>query len=50
MDSIFDKLNDALKNKQKYVLLKEERILNFKKIKSEDLSKELMENKKRNRR
>jgi hypothetical protein len=39
-DSIFDKLNDALKNKQKYVLLKEERILNFKKIKSEDLSKE----------
>lgn len=40
MDSIFDKLNDALKNKQKYVLLKEERILNFKKIKSEDLSKE----------
>ena len=39
-DSIFDKLNDALKNKQKYVLLKEERILNFKKIKSDDLSKE----------
>jgi hypothetical protein len=39
-DSIFDKLNDALKNKQRYVLLKEERILNFKKIKSEDLSKE----------
>ncbi|HEU4788586.1 MAG TPA: DUF6377 domain-containing protein [Flavobacterium sp.] len=39
-DSIFDKLNDALKNKQKYVLLKEERILNFKKIKSEGLSKE----------
>ncbi|PKB18007.1 DUF6377 domain-containing protein [Flavobacterium sp. 5] len=39
-DSIFDKLNDALKNKQKYVLLKEERILNFKKIKSEDLTKE----------
>jgi hypothetical protein len=39
-DSIFDKLNDALKNKQKYVLLKEERILNFKKIKSVDLSKE----------
>lgn len=39
-DSIFDKLNDAIKNKQRYVLLKEERILNFKKIKSEDLSKE----------
>jgi hypothetical protein len=39
-DSIFDKLNDAIKNKQKYVLLKEERILNFKKIKSDDLSKE----------
>ncbi|REH01604.1 DUF6377 domain-containing protein [Flavobacterium aquicola] len=39
-DSIFDKLNDAVKNKQKYVQLKEERILNFKKIKSEDLSKE----------
>lgn len=39
-DSIFDKLNDAIKNKQRYVLLKEERILNFKKIKSDDLSKE----------
>nr|WP_315154715.1 DUF6377 domain-containing protein [uncultured Flavobacterium sp.] len=39
-DSIFDKLNEAIKNKQRYVLLKEERILNFKKIKSEDLSKE----------
>jgi hypothetical protein len=39
-DSIFEKLNDALKNKQHYVQLKEERILNFKKIKSEDLSKE----------
>lgn len=39
-DSIYDKLNDALKNKQQYVLQKEERILNFKKIKSEDLSKE----------
>ncbi|HSD06719.1 DUF6377 domain-containing protein [Flavobacterium sp.] len=39
-DSIFDKLNDALKNKQHYVHLKEERILNFKKLKSEDLSKE----------
>lgn len=40
VDSVFDKLNDALKHKQKYVLLKEERILNFKKIKSEGLSKE----------
>ncbi|MBF4471339.1 MULTISPECIES: DUF6377 domain-containing protein [Flavobacterium] len=39
-DSIFDKLNDALKNKSKYVQVKEQRILNFKKIKSEDLSKE----------
>lgn len=39
-DSIFDKLNEAIKNKQRYVLLKEERILNFKKIKSDDLSKE----------
>ncbi|WP_348822896.1 DUF6377 domain-containing protein [Flavobacterium aestuarii] len=39
-DSIYDKLNEALKNKQQYVLLKEERILNFKKIKSSDLSKE----------
>lgn len=39
-DSIFDKLNEAIKNKQRYILLKEERILNFKKIKSDDLSKE----------
>lgn len=39
-DSIFDKLNEAIKNKQRYVLLKEERILNFKKIQSEDLSEE----------
>lgn len=39
-DTILDKLNDAVKNKQYYVRLKEERILNFKKIKSEDLSKE----------
>ena len=39
-DTILDKLNDAMKNKQRYVQLKEERILNFKKIKSSDLSKE----------
>ncbi|MEO8237248.1 MAG: DUF6377 domain-containing protein [Flavobacterium sp.] len=39
-DTILDKLNDAMKNKQRYVQLKEERILNFKKIKSPDLSKE----------
>jgi len=39
-DTILRKLNDALKNKQRYVALKEERILNFKKIKSVDLSKE----------
>lgn len=39
-DTILDKLNDALKNKQHYVQLREERILNFKKIKSEDLTKE----------
>ncbi|WP_042564421.1 DUF6377 domain-containing protein [Flavobacterium sp. MEB061] len=39
-DTILRKLNDALKNKQRYVALKEERILNFKKIKSADLSKE----------
>jgi hypothetical protein len=39
-DTILDKLNDALRNKQRYVQLKEERILNFKKIKSEDLTKE----------
>ncbi|PUU68685.1 hypothetical protein DBB36_17540 [Flavobacterium sp. WLB] len=39
-DDIIDKLNLALKNKQHYVRLKEERILNFKKIKSEDLTKE----------
>lgn len=43
-DSIYDKLNEALKNKQQYVLLKEERILNFKKIKSSDLSKEQVYN------
>lgn len=39
-DTILDKLNDAVKNKQHYVRLKEERISNFKKIKSQDLSKE----------
>lgn len=39
-DTILDKLNDALKNKPHYVRLKEERILNFKKIKSADLTKE----------
>ncbi|MCV9933101.1 DUF6377 domain-containing protein [Flavobacterium sp. LS1R47] len=37
-DSVFVKLNLALKNKQKYVELKEEQIANFKKIKSTDLS------------
>ncbi len=39
-DIILDQLNDALKNKQHYVQLKEERILNFKKIKSESLTPE----------
>ena len=39
-ETILLKLNHALANKQKYVQLKEERILNFKKIKSADLSKE----------
>ncbi|MFH7011454.1 DUF6377 domain-containing protein [Flavobacterium sp. FlaQc-52] len=38
--TILNKLNDALKKKQYYVKLKEERILNFKKIKSADLTKE----------
>lgn len=37
---IFKELNEVLKNKQHYVKLKEERILNFKKIKSENLTKE----------
>ncbi|MCV9927166.1 DUF6377 domain-containing protein [Flavobacterium sp. LS1R49] len=37
-DTIFVNLDLALKNKQKYVQLKEERIANFKKIKSSDLS------------
>ncbi|MDR7210456.1 DUF6377 domain-containing protein [Flavobacterium piscis] len=39
-DTILTRLNDAIKNKQHYVHLKEERILNFKKLKPEDLSKE----------
>ncbi|MEL1254386.1 DUF6377 domain-containing protein [Flavobacterium sp. DGU38] len=39
-DVILERLNDAIKNKQHYVRLKEERILNFKKIKSQGLSKE----------
>jgi predicted Holliday junction resolvase-like endonuclease len=39
-DTILSKLNDALRNKEHYVRLKEERILNFKKIKSDDLNKE----------
>lgn len=39
-DTILDKLNNALRNKERYVQLKEERILNFKKIKSEHLSPE----------
>lgn len=39
-DVILNKLNTALKNKEHYVRLKEERILNFKKIKSENLTQE----------
>ncbi|MEN2401207.1 DUF6377 domain-containing protein [Flavobacterium sp. MC2016-06] len=39
-DTILDKLNDALRNKERYVQLKEERILNFKKIKPDVLTKE----------
>lgn len=39
-DTILNKLDIALKNKQHYVRLKEERILNFKKIKSESFTKE----------
>ncbi|QSB25704.1 hypothetical protein HAV12_015145 [Flavobacterium sp. CLA17] len=38
--TILSKLNDALRNKQYYVKLKEERILNFKKIKSDAFTKE----------
>ncbi|PAM94976.1 hypothetical protein B4N84_06725 [Flavobacterium sp. IR1] len=37
---ILEKLNEALKNKQQYVQVKEERILNFKRIKSDALTKE----------
>ncbi|MRX38954.1 hypothetical protein GJU43_06685 [Flavobacterium sp. LC2016-23] len=39
-DTILKKLNDALRNKQYYVKIKEERILNFKKIKSDAFTKE----------
>jgi predicted Holliday junction resolvase-like endonuclease len=39
-DAILAQLNMALKNKERYVQLKEERILNFKKIKSDNLTKE----------
>lgn len=39
-ETILAKLNHALANKQRYVELKEERIFNFKKLKSADLSKE----------
>lgn len=39
-DTILTKLNFALKNKEHYVRLKEERILNFKKIKSASLTQE----------
>ncbi len=39
-DTILTKLNFALKNKEHYVRLKEERILNFKKIKSDNLTQE----------
>lgn len=39
-DVILKELNEAIKNKQHYVKLKEERILNFKKIKSDNLTKE----------
>lgn len=39
-DAVLEKLNDAVKNKQYYVRLKEERISSFKKIKSKYLSKD----------
>ncbi|MBO9585114.1 MAG: hypothetical protein J7574_13215 [Flavobacterium sp.] len=39
-DVILKVLNEAIKNKQHYVKIKEERILNFKKIKSDNLTKE----------
>lgn len=38
--TVIAKLNEALENKQHYVQLKEERILNLKKIKSTDLTKQ----------
>lgn len=37
---ILKQLNEAIKNKQQYVKIKEERILNFKKLKSDNLTKE----------
>lgn len=40
IDDILANLNRALENKEHYVKLKEERILNFKKIKSDSLTKE----------
>lgn len=39
-DVILKELNEAIKNKQHYVKIKEERIGNFKKIKSDNLTKE----------
>ncbi|MDY0986857.1 hypothetical protein BSF41_01650 [Flavobacterium sp. ACN2] len=39
-DIILKELNKAIKNKQHYVKIKEERIANFKKIKSDNLTKE----------
>lgn len=42
--TILERLNHAIKNKQHYVKLKEERILNFKKIKSSDFSDEQVYN------
>ncbi|KAF2335236.1 DUF6377 domain-containing protein [Flavobacterium nitrogenifigens] len=39
-DVILKELNEAIKNKQHYVKIKEERIANFKKIKSDNLTKE----------
>lgn len=39
-DIILKELNEAIKNKQHYVKIKEERIANFKKIKSDNLTKE----------
>jgi hypothetical protein len=42
--TVMAELNEALKNKEHYVQLKEERILNFKKIKSADLTKQQVYN------